>query len=189
MCTDGNRPNTATSFANMISLKAGMESPFLSGMDKISLPPLTDERFEEQFFNDWARNEGATATVASPMTPPDFANPNISEISNALRANTDVVQELVQTMKTLTASLNLMKDKTVHKGASMKAHNKKVVRYKNYVLKFLRGTKNGRATRGTLRRNLVKLESRFLSLVLKELVELKSIEKKGQVYALVQNDD
>ena len=170
-------------------MKAGMETPFFSGMDKFNVPPLTDESFGEHFFNEFVKNEGATTTVASPMTPPDFANPNISEISNALRANTDVVQQLVQTIKTLTAALNLMKDKTVHKGASMKAHNKKVVRYKNYVLKFLRGTKNGRATRGTLRRNLVKLESRFLSLVLKELVELNSIEKKGQVYALVQNVD
>ena len=124
-------------------------------------------------------------------TPPGYrvANPNMSEISNAIRANTDVVQQLVQTIKTLTAALNLMKGKTVHKGTSMKAHNKKVVRYKNYVIQFLRGTKKGRATRGTLRRNLVKLESRFLSLVLKELVENKTIEKKGQVYALVQNDD
>ena len=172
----------------MISLKAGMETPFFSGMDKFNVPPLTDESFGEHFFNEFVKNEGATTTVASPMTPPDLA-PNFSEISNALRAHMDVVQDLVQTMKSLTASLNLMKDKTVHKGASMKAHNKKVVRYKNYVLKFLRGTKNGRATRGTLRRNLVKLESRFLSLVLKELVENKSIEKKGQVYALVQNDD
>ena len=131
--------------------------------------------------------------MASPMTltPPDVANPNIGEIANALRANTDVVQQLVQSVKTLTAALNLMKDKTVYKGkcATMKAHNKKVVRYKNYVIKFLRGTKKGRATRGTLRRNLVKLESRFLSLVLKELVDNKTIEKKGQVYALVQNDD
>ena len=68
----------------------------------------------------------------------------------------------------------------------MKAHNKKVMRYKNYVIKFLKSTKQKRATRGTLRRNLVKLESRFLSIVLKELIENKSIEKKGQTYALVQ---
>ena len=161
------------------------------GHGQVQFPPLTDERLAEQVFNDWVKNEGTTPTVASPMTltPPDFANPNMSEISNAIRANTDVVQQLVQTIKTLTAALNLMKGKTVHKGTSMKAHNKKVVRYKNYVIKFLRGTKKGRATRGTLRRNLVKLESRFLSLVLKELVDNKTIEKKGQVYALVQNDD
>ena len=162
-------------------------------MDKNSFPPLAGETFEEQVFNTWARNEGGTATVASPMTltPPDVANPNIGEIASALRANTDVVQQLVQSVKTLTAALNLMKDKTVYKGkcATMKAHNKKVVRYKNYVIKFLKSTKQGRATRGTLRRNLVKLESRFLSIVLKELIDNKTIEKKGQVYALVQNDD
>ena len=44
-------------------------------------------------------------------------------------------------------------------------HTKKVKRYKDYVIKYLNLTKEKKATRGTLRRNLVKLESRFLSLV------------------------
>ena len=66
---------------------------------------------------------------------------------------------------------------------------KKVKRYKEYVIKFLNSTKQKKATRGTLRRNLVKLESNFLSLVLKELIESKRIVKRGSTYALVQNDD
>ena len=65
----------------------------------------------------------------------------------------------------------------------------KLKRYKDYVIKFLNLTKEKKATRGTLRRNLVKLESRFLSLVLKDLLENKRIVKRGTTYALVQNDD
>ena len=172
----------------MLSLKSGMKSPYV-----LDLPPLGGEAFEEEVFNTWVRNEGGTATAASPMTltPPDVANPNIREIANALREQTDVVQKLVQSVESLTAAIKLMKDKTVFKGtcATMKAHNKKVARYKNYVIKLFKSTKQRKATRGTLRRNLVKLESRFLSIVLKELIESKSIEKKGQTYALVQNDD
>ena len=68
-------------------------------------------------------------------------------------------------------------------------HTKKVKRYKDYVLKYLNSTKEKKATRDTLRRNLVKLESRFLSLVLKDLIENKCIAKRGTTYALVQNDD
>ena len=170
----------------MLSLKSGIKSPF-------SFPPLGGETFEEEIFNTWVRNEGGTATVASPMTctPPDVTNPNMREFANALREHTNVVQNLVQSVETLTVAIKLMNVKKVFQGtcATMKAHNKKVMRYKNYVIKFLKSTKQKRATRGTLRRNLVKLESRFLSIVLKELIESKSIEKKGQTYALVQNDD
>ena len=68
-------------------------------------------------------------------------------------------------------------------------HTKKVKRYKDYVIKYLNSTKEKRATRDTLQRNLVKLESRFLSLVLKDLIENKCIAKRGTTYALVQNDD
>ena len=68
-------------------------------------------------------------------------------------------------------------------------HTKKVKRYKDYVIKYLNSTKEKKATRDTLRRNLVKLESRFLSLVLKDLIENKRIVKRGTTYALVQNDD
>ena len=155
--------------------------------------PLCGEAFEEKVFNTWVRNEGGTATVASPMTftPPDVTNPNIREFANALREHTNVIQNLVQSVETLTAAIKLMKDKKLFKGtcASMKAHNKKLMRYKDYVIKFLKSTKQKKATRGTLRRNLVKLESKFLSLVLKELIESKRIAKRGSTYALVQNDD
>ena len=65
--------------------------------------------------------------------------------------------------------------------------HKKVKRYKEHVLKYLNSTKEKKATRGTLRRNLVKLESRFLSLVLKDLIENKQIVKTGTMYALVNN--
>ena len=61
--------------------------------------------------------------------------------------------------------------------------------YKDYVIKFLKLTKNNKTTRGTLRRNLGKLESRFLSHVLKDLIENKRLVKRGTTYSLVQNVD
>ena len=81
------------------------------------------------------------------------------DFANALQHHTNVVQDLVQSAEGLTAAIKLMKDKTVFKGtcATIKAHNKKLKRYKDYVIKFLKSTKQKRATRGTLRRNLVKL--------------------------------
>ena len=188
MSTDGNRPNTATSFKSMLSLKSGIKSPYV-----LDLPPLGGETFEEEVFNTWVRNEGGTATATSPMicTPPEVTNPNLRDFANTLQEHTNVVSNLVQSVEGLTAAIKLMKDKKLFKGtcASMKAHNKKLMRYKDYVIKFLKSTKQKKATRGTLRRNLVKLESRFLSIVLKELIENKRIEKKGSTYALVQNDD
>ena len=57
------------------------------------------------------------------------------------------------------------------------------------MIKFLNSTKEKKATRGTLWRNLVKLKSNFLSLVLKDLIDSKRIVKRGTTYALVQNDD
>ena len=166
-----------------------MKSPFGFDLDK----NIGGETFDEQIFNTFVRNEGGTTTVTSPITCtlPDFTNPNMRDFANALQAHTYVVQDLVQSVKGLAVAIKLMKDKTVFKGtcASMKAHNKKLKRYKDYVIKFLKSTKQMKATRGTLRRNLVKLESKFLSLVLKELIETKRIVKKGSTYALVQNDD
>ena len=170
-----------------------MESPFRVEMDNFNFATLTgtDETFDENVFNDWVKNPGNTQTVGSPvtLTQPEFAIPNMNDISDSINENTNVLQKLVQTLEALTAAIDLLKGKTAHQGLSMKAHDRKVVRYKHYILKFLRGTKKGRATRGTLRRNLVKLESRFLSRVLKEMVQNKTIDKKGQVYALVQNGD
>ena len=84
-----------------------------------------------------------------------------------------------------------MNDKTMFGGtcATIKAHNKNMKRYKDYVIKCLNSTKDKKATRGTLRRNFVKLESKFLSLVIKDLIESKRIVKRVTTYALVQNDD
>ena len=109
----------------------------------------------------------------------------------ALEANNNVVQELMQSVTGLTAAITGMNDKTMFRGtcASIKAHNKKIKRYRDYVIKYLNSTKEKKATRGTLRRNLVKLESRFLSHVLKDLIENKHIVKSGTTYALVKNVD
>ena len=62
-------------------------------------------------------------------------------------------------------------------------------RYHDYAINYLTSTKDKKVTRGTLRRNLVKLESRFLSHVLKDLIENKQIVKTGTTYALVNNVD
>ena len=66
-------------------------------------------------------------------TPTDVTNPNMRDFANALQEHTNVVKDLVQSVEGLTAAIKLMKDKTVFKGtcATMKAHNKKVMRYKN----------------------------------------------------------
>ena len=173
----------------MLSFKSRMNSPFSFELDK----SIGGESVDEQIYNTFVRSEGGTATATSPMicTPPEVTNPNLRDFANALQEHTNVVSNLVQSVEGLTAAIKLMKDKKLFKGtcASMKAHNKKLMRYKDYVIKFLKSTKQKKATRGTLRRNLVKLESRFLSIVLKELIENKRIEKKGSTYALVQNDD
>ena len=164
----------------------------LSPLDFDMAPLLGGETFNEQVFNNLLRNEGGTATETSPMTctTPDVTIPNWRDFANALQDHTNAIGTLVQSVEGLTAAIKLKNDKKLLKGtcASMKAHNKKLVRYKDYVIKFLKSTKHKKATRGTLRRNLVKLESRFLSIVLKELIENKRIEKKGSTYALVQND-
>ena len=62
-------------------------------------------------------------------------------------------------------------------------------RYKEYITKFLKFTKNNKTTRGTLRRNLGKLELTFLSHVLKDLIKNNRLVKNGTTYSLVQNDD
>ena len=125
----------------MLSLKSGMKSPFVFDLDK----NIGGETFDEQIFNTWVRNEGGTTTVMSPMTctPPDVTNPNMRDFANALQQHTNVVQDLVQSVAGLTAAINLMNDKTVFRGtcATIKAHNKKLKRYKDYVIKFLNSTK------------------------------------------------
>ena len=173
-----------------------MKSPFFFDLDK----KIGWDSVDEEIYNTFVRNEGGNTTVTSPMTctPHDVTNTNTHDFANALEqhtatlaANNNFVQELVQSVAGLTAAINCMNDKTVFRGtcATIKAHNNKVKRYKDYVIKFLNSTKQKKATRGTLRRNLVKLKSNFLSLVLKEIIESKRIVKRGSTCALVQNDD
>ena len=123
---------------------------------------------------------------------------NAHELANALahhlealQSNNKAVQDLMQSVALLTAAIKGMNDKTKFRNtcANVKAHNKKMKRYRDYVIKFLKSTKDKKATRGTLRRNLVKLESRFLSHVLKDLIENKRLVKSGTTYSLVQNVD
>ena len=60
---------------------------------------------------------------------------------------------------------------------------------KGYITNFLKSRKNRQASRDTLRRNLGKLESTFLTHVLKDMIENNRIVKKGTTYSLLQNDD
>ena len=62
-------------------------------------------------------------------------------------------------------------------------------RYKNYVTSFLKSTKNKKTSRSSLRRNLnSKIDSAFLSHVVKDLTENKHIAKDGNTYSLVQHE-
>ena len=179
----------------MLSLK----SPFPFDLNESI---VCGEAGDEEMFNSIVRThpEGGNTTVTSPMTctPHDPTNINTHDFANALaqhmealEANNKVVQELMQSVAGLTAAIKGMHDKTKFRGtcANIKAHNKKMKRYRDYVIKYLASTKDKKATRGTLRRNLVKLESRFLSHVLKDLIENKQIVKTGTTYALVKNVD
>ena len=61
--------------------------------------------------------------------------------------------------------------------------------YKEYITDFLKSKKNKQASRDTVRRNLGKLESTFMTHVLKDMIENKRIVQKGTTYLLLQNDD
>ena len=148
-----------------------MKSPFNFEVDESI---VCGEAVNEEIFNSIVRNhlEGGNTTVISPMTctPPDPTNINTHDFANALaqhmealEANNKAVQELMQSVAHLTAAIKGMNDKTKFRStcANIKAHNKKMKRYRDYVIKFLKSTKDKKATRGTLRRNLVYLESRF----------------------------
>ena len=158
---------------------------------------ICGEAISEEIFNTFVRNDGGSTRNTSPMicTPPDPTNTNTHNFENVLADNTralqtatNAVRELTQSVESLITTMNSMNNFR-GTGDTIKAHSKKLKRYKDYVIKFLNTTKEKKATRGTLRRNLVKLESRFLSLVLKDLVQSKRVVKRGTTYALVQNDD
>jgi len=121
------------------------------------------------------------------------ANNNFSgalkEHTEELKSNRKAIQVLSESVATLNATIKafdhdqMSRNSMVHR----KSQNKKFKRYKDHVISFLTSTKNKKATRCTLRRNLnSKLDSGFLSHVLKDLVENKHIAKDGNTYALVQ---
>ena len=135
VCTDRNRPNTATSFESMLSLKSiGMKSPF-PGFELDE--NICGEAVHKKVFNSIVRNEGVNTTVTSPMTctPPDVTNTNTHDFANALEqhtaaleANNNAVQELVQSVAGLTVAMNCMNDKAKFGGtcATIKAHKKRL---------------------------------------------------------------
>ena len=196
----------------MLSLKSIGKSPF-----ELDNRDVFEEAANENFFNSCLGNHvnphllsppevtGGNMAVTSPMplTPPDPTGGNLNardahdlasalaQHAEALASNNQATQELMQSVGHLTAAIKGMNNKTKYRNtsANIKTHNKKMKRYKDYITKFLKLTKNNKATRGTLRRNLGKLESTFLSHVLKDLIENKHLVKSGTTYALVQNND
>ena len=193
MCTGRNRPNTAASFDTMRCLK----SPSLLDLFDTDIFGVRGEAVGKNHYNNNIKND-----VIHQLTPPEQPGEDVSpltwnqnggdanDMTSALIKHTEVTQLLVETVEKLTAAIEVFRHGTVSRDDTVhrKSHNKKFKRYKNYVTSYLKSTKNKKATRCTLRRNLnSKIDSHFLSHVLKDLVDKKHIAKDGNTYALMQN--
>ena len=202
MCTGRNGPNTAVSFNIMRSFN----SPFpLDELTDIDVFGVGGEAVGENHNNNNFRNnvpqfltppeQQGEDDSSLPWTPNDGdANKNfaraLKQHTEELKSNQKATQVLAESVAKLNETIKALdhermsRNSTVHR----KSQNKKFKRYKDYVISFLTSTKNKKATRCTLRRNLnSKLNSGFLSHVLKDLTDNKHIAKDGNTYALVQN--